>query len=570
MCSSSRIAKSADLATLVPVHRSKRPPFKDVKVFPRSILTNRGETAHRAEADERSTSQATLILGYLALFPAETGAVETYEHFCRYADSLPSSIRSKSRIVVFLEKFVLWAICIARKPLSEFSAPDLRAFSAFCARPPVAWIGGRNERFVIDKGTERHNEDWKPFLQSIADPARGYVTNRFFKYLSSDLGVQPRLSSSEFYKAPRAPFSGQDDSQAQQYLQYLANLTPASKVSERSLFVFSVCYHLRLSFKEWRSERSHFSMACFSSMGSSDPHFTMRGDMRDYNIAIPQALIDSIIRYRNGLGLSSIPSLDDGDPILTEALLDKLMWRLPKMPGVGRSPSELLDRAVGFRISQLDTPAPAPAPAPSGSESSRQYRLSWERKQVSKSRRAVHHQDSADLDTGYHTQERPPPLFGMQQREVLLFSTTQGQAYVSRCFPANCCKIALESLEILRAYRSCSADRLKLIALEKLLLWSVCVKHKSFYSLTPLDAREFYEFCLAPPSSWTGNYPQTRLGVGDPGVLPNPDWTPFRISGGDKESGIRAGRIMDWCYNVYNSLLVIESVKLNIFSGLMD
>lgn len=543
-------------------------------MFPRSILTDRGETAHRAKAncnagaDEPSTSQSTLILNYLSSYPAETGAVETYEHFCRYADTLSASIRSKSSIMLSLEKFVLWAICIARKPLSDFAAQDLRDFRSFCARPPVAWVGARKARFVINEGTERHNEDWKPFAQSIADPVLGYVTNRFFKYLSSDSGVQPRLSSSELYKAPRAPFSSHDDSQAQQYLQYLTDLTPATKVSERSLFVFSVCYHLYLSFKEWRSERSHFSMACFSSIGSSDPRFIMRGHLRGYNIAIPQALIDSIIRYRHGLGLSSIPSSDESDPILTESLLGKLMWRLPKMPGLGRSPSQLLARAVGFRITQLDTPAQARI---SRSESSRQYRLSWKRKQASKALGSVDHQDHAGLDTGYHTQERPSPLFGMQQREVLLLSSAQGQAYISGFFPTNRFKIALESLEVLRAYRSCSADRLKLVALEKLLLWSVYIKHKSFYSLAPLDAREFYEFCLLPPSSWTGNYGQSRLGVGVTGVLPNPDWAPFvRISGGDQARIIRAGRIMDWCDNVCNSLLVIESVKLNIFSGLLD
>ena len=127
----------------------------------------------------------------------------------------------------------------------------------------------------------------------------------------------------------------------------------------------------------------------------------------------------------------------------------------------------------------------------------------------------------------------------------------------------------MESLEILRIYRSCSADRLKLVAFEKLLLWSIYIKCKSFYSLTPLDAHEFYAFCLAPPASWTGNYSRARLDAGAMGVQPNPSWTPFiHISGGDQERILRAARIMDWCDNVSNSLLVIESIKINIFSGL--
>ncbi|WP_157213035.1 hypothetical protein [Pseudomonas sp. M47T1] len=265
---------------------------------PRSILTDRGEPASRTEpsfndiieADERSASQSAVIYGYLALFPAKTAAVKTYEHFCRYAHSLPSYMRNKSRILALLEKFVLWAICIRRKPLEQFAAADLRNFSAFCADPPEPWVGTRKARF-INEGSERHCEDWKPFVRSITMPELGYVINRFFKFLSPELGMQPRLSSSDLFRPPQAPFIDHDDSQALEYLRYLTNLAPSTKVSERSLFVFSVCYYLRLSFKEWRSERSHFSMACFTSIASSDPRFIMRGHLRDYHISVPQALV---------------------------------------------------------------------------------------------------------------------------------------------------------------------------------------------------------------------------------------------------------------------------------------
>ncbi len=181
---SSRLAKPTYLATLgryiVPIGL-----IKDVMVFPRSILTDHGETAHRTEAnvndieaDGRFATQSSLIFGYLASFPAKTHAIETYDHFCRYVESLPPYMRSKPRIVAFLEKFVLWTICIARKPLVEFTAENLRAFSAFCARPPETWIGIRSARFDINEGTERLSEDWKPFVQPITDPQSGYVLNR--------------------------------------------------------------------------------------------------------------------------------------------------------------------------------------------------------------------------------------------------------------------------------------------------------------------------------------------------------------------------------------------------------
>jgi hypothetical protein len=56
--------------------------------------------------------------------------------------------------------------------------------------------------------------------------------------------------------------------------------------------------------------------------------------------------------------MPAIPSSGEIDPILSETSLKNLMWRLPKMPGLACSPSVLLDRAVGFRRTQLEPPAP--------------------------------------------------------------------------------------------------------------------------------------------------------------------------------------------------------------------
>jgi hypothetical protein len=177
----------------------------------------------------------------------------------------------------------------------------------------------------------------------------------------------------------------------------------------------------------------------------------MRGHLRDYHISVPQALVDAITRYRHGLDMPAIPSSGEIDPILSETSLKNLMWRLPKMPGLACSPSVLLDRAVGFRRTQLEPPAPPPT---SKSESSRQYRIGWKRKQLLVARAAVHHQARADLDAGYHTQECPPPLIGMQQREVFVLSEPQAWAYAKGCFPINCFGMALDSICRYSVWRS--------------------------------------------------------------------------------------------------------------------
>ncbi|SPF18391.1 hypothetical protein PSCFBP3800_02918 [Pseudomonas syringae group genomosp. 3] len=538
-------------------------------MLPRSILTESREIAHHASCDERSASQSRLISEFLATVSLESAAIETYELFSSYVDSLSPASRTRSSTVLSLEKFILWAICIAMKPLDEFTTSDLKEFLIFCSRPPETWVGAWKTRFVICNNSEAHNASWKPFRQAICCPDMGNVINRFFKYLSPVLGSQPMLSSSDLAPAPREPISDVDDYVALRYLEYLADLAPSNtRVLERSLFVFSVCYYLEFKFKELRAERVNFSMACFSAIGSDTPIFTMRGRLRDYNIAIPLALVVATIRYRQSLGLSPIPSVHEDDPIFTEGQVDKLMSRLPRMPGLGRSASKLLDRAISFRVAKIVEPSTFRI---SRSESARQYRLSWERKQILNGLGINRSEESLDTKSAYNTQERPSPLCGLSHNKVITLSEHQSLVYAATNFSKSRSELVLVSLGALRLYGALSADRLKLVAFEKLLLWSIYVKNKSFRSLTVLDAREFYEFCLSPPMSWTQNSSQRRFAFGEGEVVPNPNWTPFlKITELDNDMCLRAGRIIDWCENVYNSLIALEIVRINIFLNILN
>lgn len=176
----------------------------------------------------------------------------------------------------------------------------------------------------------------------------------------------------------------------------------------------------------------------------------------------------------------------------------------------------------------------------------------------------------SELCSVYNSQERPLPLLHMLKRKVLTLSPDELQTYVDGYFSKERAGIALESLNLLRFYEVGTSDRLKLVAFEKLLQWSIYVKNRSYQSLTRLDAREFYEFCIYPPKSWTSTFPSSRFSNSEEGKVPNPNWAPFLvIPESEKDKFTRAGRVIDWCTNIYDFLVVAGAAQTNIFSNLL-
>jgi hypothetical protein len=71
---------------------------------------------------------------------------------------------------------------------------------------------------------------------------------------------------------------------------------------------------------------------------------------------------------------------------------------------------------------------------------------------------------------------------------------------------------------------------------ERLLLWALIVKQKTFSQLKRQDAEDYLEFCRNPPSEWIGPVVRGRFVAGDltesawgEPVTPNPKWRPFSL-----------------------------------------
>ncbi|WP_141232976.1 hypothetical protein [Pseudomonas sp. Irchel 3A7] len=529
---------------------------------PRPLLT---EAVSCALGQQRFNTQEILIREYLATFPHSLAVCESFELFTNYIDMLSKTNPAWLGIARYLERFILWVMCVEMKPLDELTNQDLRKFMDFCSMPAENWVGTPRARFVDDKEDQHFNPQWRPFARPIKNRDAHYKLNRFFKAISPALGHQLRISPSEFYGEMPDLLNEQDLLRAETYIEYLDKLPRSTIVAERSLFVFSTCYYLGITFEELCVERSYFCMACFELTNGDSAMFVMRGNYKNYRVEIPAPLVSYLKRYREFLNLPPIPSKTEIQPALSDSILKKCMWRLPPMSDLPTSPSNVLRRAVGFKAKDLKNEI---LHGNRRAEASRQYRRSWERKCSVNPAVALNLAEASQAPTVDRNSHLPVlPLFDMNNHRVLFLSAKESYSYVECNFPPQLVRLGLEAAELLHIYASISSARLKILALEKLLLWAIFFAGKSIFSLTSEDAQEFYKFCLRPPLAWCSKRGQPRFLSESDKVLPNPKWAPFaHVQENQSTLTLRAARIIVWCNTIYKSLLERDFVKVNIFS----
>ncbi|MCQ4347168.1 site-specific integrase [Pseudomonas stutzeri] len=123
------------------------------------------------------------VRAYLGGFPADLQAVEGYLAVRGFLKSYAGNEPTFNSYRTHVERLLLWALLVARKPLLELRRRDAEAFMEFCLRPPRDWVGPMvRSRFVrlggrrkLESDSYAVNEDWRPF--SIRTPKRNRAAN---------------------------------------------------------------------------------------------------------------------------------------------------------------------------------------------------------------------------------------------------------------------------------------------------------------------------------------------------------------------------------------------------------
>lgn len=246
------------------------------------------------------------------------------------------------------ERLLHWTWSIRQKTLPELRRDDIEAYLYFCQAPPKQWIGLKKvPRFVDIEGLRQPNPEWRPFVATVSksehrkgirpkiksfELSQGAI-KEIFAILSSYFNY---LIQEEYaYMNPVALIR-----QKSQFLRRHHGPTPIRRLSdtqwetvintakihatqnpgthERSLFILSALYSMYLRISElaaserWTPLMNHFKR-------DSEGHWwftTIGKGNKERQIAVSDAMLEALKRWRLHLGLSALPSPADNYPLL--------------------------------------------------------------------------------------------------------------------------------------------------------------------------------------------------------------------------------------------------------------
>ena len=247
-----------------------------------------------------------------------------------------------------VERFLHWAWLIAKKPLQSINRNDVRDYLAFLAKPPEHWLGTKIvERFVNDVTTKERvvNAAWRPLVVKVSKAARalGKLPNKtqyqlsnksleaVFAVLSSLFSY---LQQEEFVEANPIALIRQKKGYIQRQqtrkvtrklstMQWLYVIDTAEKAAqanpgaERTLFLLSAFYLLGLRISELADTQERPA-----TMGNFAPdkrglwwYTTIGKGNKVRDVAVPDALLTALKRYRGTLDLPPLPQRGETTPL---------------------------------------------------------------------------------------------------------------------------------------------------------------------------------------------------------------------------------------------------------------
>jgi len=247
-----------------------------------------------------------------------------------------------------LERLLQWAWLVHKQSVLTLNRDDIVEFIKFVTKPPVAWIGTKNvPRFITRNADRIPNPVWRPFVVRVTkskfkqgkapdktDYAPSHASIRsMFGILSSfyDFLVQESYvaanpvalirQKSKFLKKDqnRSIVRRISDLQWDYVLEtaeLMADDNPA--IHERTLFVMTALFSMYLRISELvADERSSPTMDDFRKDCDNNWwfHVTGKGN-KDRTVAVSNAMLRALKRYRRSLELSELPPKKDPAPLI--------------------------------------------------------------------------------------------------------------------------------------------------------------------------------------------------------------------------------------------------------------
>jgi site-specific recombinase XerD len=254
-----------------------------------------------------------------------------------------------------VEKLLQWTWYIAGKTLTDLRRQDIENFIYFIQEPPKNWIGIKKvPRFIEQNGQRIPNPQWRPFIATISKVAHKNgqkvdiadfelgndsikesfaILSSFFNYLLQEeyVAMNPVAlvrQKNKFIRKnhSKAQVRRLSELQWQYVIKTVTAMANDNPKHERSLFILSALYSMYLRISELAAnERWSPAMHHFKRDHDDNWWFTTVGKgNKERQIAVSDAMLDALKRWRKHLGYSSLPS-----PIDNSALLPKIKGHGP-------------------------------------------------------------------------------------------------------------------------------------------------------------------------------------------------------------------------------------------------
>ncbi|KTC77031.1 tyrosine-type recombinase/integrase [Legionella brunensis] len=246
------------------------------------------------------------------------------------------------------ERLLQWCWHIKKTTLCELKRDDIEQFVRFCQNPPSTWISLKKvPRFLEKEGKRQPNEDWRPFVASVSKSERKQgvapsveqfslsqgavqeifaILSTFFNFLiaeeylvSNPVALIRQKSKFVRKRQTNAPIRRLSLNQWDAVLdaaEKLANENPEKH--ERTRFILSMLFGMYLRISELAaSERWIPTMNDFAKDSNGQWWFTTVGKgNKERQVAVSDAMLASLARWRQFLGLTPFPSPADNSPLI--------------------------------------------------------------------------------------------------------------------------------------------------------------------------------------------------------------------------------------------------------------
>lgn len=243
-----------------------------------------------------------------------------------------------------IERLLQWTFSIQKCTLRELERHHIEDFLEFCMQPPPHWIGTKNcPRFLLQGGFSKPNPHWRPFvvrapkmslrkaqphqfvLSQSAQESILRILSSFFTYLEQEQFIDSNpvkriRQKSRFIRKQQGQSLVRRLSELQwdYVIDTATDMADKNPSHERTLFIMSALYGMYLRISElsastrWTPRMNHFFMDqdgnwWFKTVGKGN---------KERDISVSKTMQHALVRYRESLGHSNMPTPADQMPLL--------------------------------------------------------------------------------------------------------------------------------------------------------------------------------------------------------------------------------------------------------------